>query len=296
MSNRRTLLRHAGNLREMREIISSMKSLAFMETRRIEHFVDRQRRVVDIIEIAAADFLAFYPDTLARDTWADGAERNRVLLVLGSERGFCGGFNESLVTELAQQVRQADGGAAVVACGRRLCDRLVGHPQLVASLDGAAVADEIEHTLNELVSTLSEIQQRGPLLLRMLHHEPGREEVTVRDLLPPFTGPLPRIQRRAFAPQLNMLPREFLLELVDLYLFSVLHEILYLSLMAENQERLRHLEGAVRYLDERLEALKHRSNQLRQEEITEEIEVILLSASDLAGITVNRRDGGGQAG
>ena len=47
---------------------------------------------------------------------------------------------------------------------------------------------------------------------------------------------------------------------------------------AENQQRVRHLEGAVERLDDQLGTLERRRHRLRQEEITEEIEVILLNA------------------
>lgn len=65
---------------------------------------------------------------------------------------------------------------------------------------------------------------------------------------------------------------------MEQYLFATLHEIAYVSLMAENQRRLRHLDGAVRHLDEQSAVLARRSNSLRQEEIIEEIEVILLGS------------------
>jgi F-type H+-transporting ATPase subunit gamma len=81
------------------------------------------------------------------------------------------------------------------------------------------------------------------------------------------------------APALNLAPRAFLLELIEHYLYAVLHAILYASLMAESTRRVRHLEGAVRHLDEEAERLLRRSNALRQEEIIEEIEVILLNAA-----------------
>ena len=78
---------------------------------------------------------------------------------------------------------------------------------------------------------------------------------------------------------LNLQPRDFFLELTDQYVFAALHEALYASLMAENDRRVRHLEGAVRNLDDRSTDLRRKCNALRQEEIIEEIEVILLSTS-----------------
>ena len=72
-----------------------------------------------------------------------------------------------------------------------------------------------------------------------------------------------------------------LAELIDHYLFAILHKIMYVSLMTENVRRMQHLEGAVHHLDDKSAELLRECNALRQEEIIEEIEVILLSASDL---------------
>jgi F-type H+-transporting ATPase subunit gamma len=62
---------------------------------------------------------------------------------------------------------------------------------------------------------------------------------------------------------------------------AVLHEIIYLSLAAENRRRLQHREGAVNHLDDEIVNLQHKAQTYRQEEITEEIEVILLNAENL---------------
>jgi len=84
------------------------------------------------------------------------------------------------------------------------------------------------------------------------------------------------------APVLNLAPKPFLAELTDHYLFAALHEMLYSSLMTENLLRMTHLEGVVKHLDDESEDLARKCNALRQEEIIEEIEVILLGASDIS--------------
>jgi F-type H+-transporting ATPase subunit gamma len=90
-----------------------------------------------------------------------------------------------------------------------------------------------------------------------------------RDVEPRFTH----------ASLVHLSPQAFLGALLDHYLYSVLHELIYVSLMAEKLKRVRHLEGAVRHLDEKSSALLRKSNALRQEEIIEEIEAILLSTA-----------------
>ncbi len=57
--------------------------------------------------------------------------------------------------------------------------------------------------------------------------------------------------------------------------------MLYSSLMAENQQRQAHMDRALQRLDEDSARLRLRYNNQRQEEITEEIEIILLSADML---------------
>jgi F-type H+-transporting ATPase subunit gamma len=73
----------------------------------------------------------------------------------------------------------------------------------------------------------------------------------------------------------------FLTQLVDLYLFSLLHKIFYSALLAENRARVSHLEGAIQRLKKQASELERKRNVLRQEEITEEIELLMLSAERL---------------
>jgi F-type H+-transporting ATPase subunit gamma len=61
-------------------------------------------------------------------------------------------------------------------------------------------------------------------------------------------------------------------------LFSFLHKIFYGALLAENRARVSHLEGAIQRLGKEISELDLKRNTLRQEEITEEIELLMLSA------------------
>jgi len=101
----------------------------------------------------------------------------------------------------------------------------------------------------------------------------------LQQLLPPFRDLQHGPQRFPYPPLLNQSPRRFLTDLTDHHLLAALYEILYTSLMVENRRRLTHLEGAVNHLDNESAQLARQCNALRQEEIIEEIEVILLSAT-----------------
>jgi F-type H+-transporting ATPase subunit gamma len=164
--------------------------------------------------------------------------------------------------------------------GRKLSARLAADARVAAAFDGAATVGEVETTLHAIIRALAVLQtQHGSLALSVFHHDPNDRQVIVTGVLPPFERHRDTTPHFALAPLIQLPPRAFLGALLDHYLYSVLHEIMYVSLMAENLRRVRHLEGAVRHLDDKSTALLRECNALRQEEIIEEIEVILLSTA-----------------
>ncbi|RME33593.1 MAG: F0F1 ATP synthase subunit gamma [Gammaproteobacteria bacterium] len=266
------------SLLEIREIMGSMKTLAYMETRKLARFLEAQHAVVRSIEQMAADLLSFHPEILPAVE-----ETTPVFLLIGTERGFCGDFNHALVRHLqaALQDHHLPGEPRLIAVGRRLANLVEEDSRACTLIDGATVAEEVPPLLSRLVDELAGLQPgHGLVSLYCLAH--GAEGgPRMQRLLPPFQSLSRGGPRYPHPPDLNLPPRDFLIELADHYLFAALHEILYSSLMAENQQRVAHLEGAMDHLDEKLSVLGRQCNALRQEEIIGEIEVILLSAPGL---------------
>jgi F-type H+-transporting ATPase subunit gamma len=277
MTRRRTLDQRRESFGEIRDIMNSMKTLAYLEIRKLARFLDAQRAVVAHVETVAADFLGYHPEVLPPPDKASRA----VCLLLGSERGFCGDFNEALLQRLEHCIAdQGLNAPLLLVTGRKLAARLAGDARVADTFDGASTVGEVETTLHALILALAGLQARhGSLALSVFHHDPDAREVTVTAVLPPFERSRDAAPRFAHAPLTQLSPPAFFGALLEHYLYSVLHEILYVSLMAENLRRVRHLEGAVRHLDEKSTALLRACNALRQEEIIEEIEVILLSAT-----------------
>ncbi|WKE64215.1 F0F1 ATP synthase subunit gamma [Gallaecimonas kandeliae] len=276
MTRRQELERHRQGLADIREIMSAMKTLAQMESHKLVPLLAAQEAQLAAITQVAADFLGFHSDCLPL---AKGT--TPVLLLLGTERGFCGDLNQALVRRLETLAPPP----LLVAVGRRLKGLVAGRPELLVALDGASVAEEVPVVLEKLVPALAALQmERGPLALTALF--PGCEAPLA--LLPPFEALRGAKAAFAYPPILQVPPPQFLLELTEQYLFAALNALLYQGLMAENHNRVTHLDGAVRFLDQRAEELGRRCNALRQEEIIEEIEVILLSAASLEEAMVGR--------
>lgn len=276
MSRRREQEQHLRKLGEIGEIMRTMKNLALMETRKLGRFLEAQTQGVRCTEAVAADFLRFHPQFAV----APRAVR-RALLLIGSERGFCGDFNEEL---LALVERSQDENCLLIGVGEKLCGRLQQHALLAGLFEGPAVAEDVPNILDRLAAEIGRLQQlHGSLEVTAWYHRDNQEGIVSKPLLPPFSASSVRDGAEfSHAPLLNLPPEQFFAALVEHYLFAVLHEIFHTSLMAENQRRIRHLEGAIQRLDEKIADIARQCRTLRQEEITEEIEVILLSAEGLS--------------
>ena len=277
VSRYRELEHRRRQLTEIGEIMRAMKNLAMIETRKLSAFLEAQSEAVRCIETAASDFLSFFP----LPTPVSSATRHIVLLI-GSERGFCGDFNDALAKALSDRLaRQPEAHFLVI--GNKLNGRLsatLPENQLTA-FDGASVAEDVPAILNRLAESIDRLHRSGDDLELTVwfnrHESPDVQELT---LLPPFKDLPPLAPPYSHAPLLNLPANDYFLELTEHYLLAILHEIFHVSLMAENQRRVQHLEAAIRRLDDKTESLAKQANASRQEEITEEIEVILLGSQD----------------
>ena len=288
MTHRRDLENQRHSLVEIREIMNSMKTLAFMETRKLAKFIDAQHAVVQNIEDAAADLISFYPEVLP-----EKEDTREVFVLIGTERGFCGDFNHALLSHLDSVMEgHSAGSPMLIVVGRKLYALLEGDTRVAAFIDGASIVEEVALLLKQVVDNLVALQgEQGVLTVYCLYHG-SEEEVKLQKLLPPFQTMHHRPPPFPHPPVLHQLPGELLVSFIDHHLFAVLHEILYTSLMVENHRRVAHLDGAIRHLDDKSAELTRKCNALRQEEIIEEIEVILLSAAtpdDKSGAGYNKK-------
>jgi F-type H+-transporting ATPase subunit gamma len=276
VSKRHDIEDHVRTLGEISEIMGAMNNLAVMEIHKLTRLLSAQQRVVTSMETAAKDFLAFHPEALPRDQGG-----MPLYLVIGSERGFCGDYNARLMAGFERHLPTvSDQELVVVAVGRKLSGRMAGDPRLVAAIDGPTVSEEIQGVLIALMQRIQELQRERQdnrtLVITAVYCAAGTDGITVQPLRPFDT--VPRVETSgSTAPLLTLPPRIFVAELVDLYLFAILHEIFYSALMAESRARLAHLESALQRLERDQANLLRRRNVLRQEEITEEIEVLMLS-------------------
>jgi len=271
VSRRHQIEVRLGAYAEVRAILSAMKNVALIELRKLGGLLEHQRRALATIERAAEDFLRFYapPDAAPQPPG--------VCIAIGSERGFCGELNEVL----AEAARAR--GERLLVVGTRLAERL-GEKLAADALPGASVAEELPAVLEQVAAWLERAQRAAPsapLRVIALYEDPESVAPAAR-IIAPLPVPDKPAHERGYAPRLTLPPARLFPALAEQALLMSLQGAFSLSLIAENRRRLEHMDSALRRLDETSAGLARRVNAYRQEEITQEIEVIMLSAEALA--------------
>jgi len=274
MSRRHALAKRLAGLTDIGDILAAMKSLALMETRRLGEFMESQRRRVATIEAAAADFLAWHAELAPAP-----AAGHELCLVIGSQHGFCGDYNDAMVGYLQRRCgKDTDMPTRWVVLGERLSSRLADDPRLMLALPGATVAHEVPAVLPRLSREIGRLLASSELAghgFSVLHHCAERDDICLRRLLP--LRDLPPPAPASHPPDLNLSPTDFLAGLQQHYLHAALNEAIYSALLVENRQRQNHMDRALNRLDETIERLRLAANRQRQEDITEEIELLLLA-------------------
>jgi len=254
-------------LDDLRQIVTAMRNLAYAELQRLNRMQAASARADATVVRALADTVV-----------ATGAPSRRpastVWLVIGAERGFCGGFNDQLADALTDPVaHEAD--AQWMIAGTRLRQRLEPVLRGAVWLDGCTVAEDAPSCVDAWMSRLAMSAPLGtapaPVLWLLHHTEHGvarRRVLPLPDLPPGSAGGPPMRYLRAG----ELLPK-LLAEMLRVALLGALHQ----SLQQENHWRLAQMQRAQDYLDEAGGRLRRRYFRERQSDITSELETLMAS-------------------
>lgn len=261
-------------LYDLRQIVTAMRNLAYAEVQRLSRIRAACAKAEQAVARALADTVLGEPVVVPRPT-------STVWLVIGAERGFCGGFNDQLADALPALMHQYPDARWMIA-GARLRQRVEPVVPEAVWLDGCTGVEDGPACVD---AWLSQLAMPGPSETRpvpslwLLHHaEHGlvqRRLLPMPDLPPPSAGPPPM----RYVPASTLLPK-LLAEMIRVALLDALHR----SLQQENHWRLAQMQRAEDYLNDARTRLRHRYFRERQSDITSELET-LMSSLDPAGAT-----------
>src|SRR5512138_717306 len=184
MSKRRDIDAHIRSLEEISDIMGAMKNLAVLETQKLARLLSAQEEVVSTMRAVGTDLLTFYPEALPRN------EKTRCLyLVIGSERGLCGDYNDKVLFAIQQRLQgEGDKTPVLLTVGRKLAARLTEQRYVAASIEGPSVAEEVQSVMIQVMDRVQELQAREasgfPLAITVVSHVVDTGGVEAQPLRP----------------------------------------------------------------------------------------------------------------
>jgi len=265
----------------LQSVVRTMKTLAAVSIRRQEKAIQALAEYCRTIDMGLRILLRQGPGEIAEQPSETDGRLGAV--ILGSDQGLCGRFNEQVVSFCRERLRELEPDRSrrrILCVGGRSHMRLVESDERADEVLPAPVSvTGIISTVNSILLTIDHWKSRhridrvvvcynrllfgcvcGPLLLRLIPFDRERlREVSAR----PWTGPT--------LPLFTMDRGRLFSLLIRQSLFASLYLTLAESLAAENASRLASMQAAEKNIGERLDELHLQFRDLRQGAITEEL-------------------------
>jgi F-type H+-transporting ATPase subunit gamma len=283
-----TLARRMETAQTLRDLVRTMKSLAAVSVRQYERSLTSLADYDRTIELGLRAVLREAPAVPVPQRRP--AEGRHGVLVLGTDQGLCGTFNEQVVRRFQQDLdagRLPRERVRVFAVGERLAERL-----REASLPPEATAHVpisvalMPSLVQDLLLVLDRWERGGDLVEAVLyHHRPQGlhgSRPHGQTLLPVPTDRLEELAGRPWptrmVPRRTVDRRELLGAIARHSLAVTLHRAVAWSAASEHTSRLLAMQAAERNIDERLDELRGAYHTRRQTAITTEVLDIVAGA------------------
>lgn len=151
MTKRTKLKEHLHTLEEIGHIMTAMRNLSLIETGKITQCLALQDQVIKTIHEVSHDFLSFYSMPPMNQ------QENPLLvsILIGSERGFCGSFNDNVFHQLdAHKEHHSELEPALILVGHKLALKMPNDSRVMATIDGPNAIEEIPAVISNVLHTL----------------------------------------------------------------------------------------------------------------------------------------------
>lgn len=212
-----------------------------------------------------------------------------LLLVIGSERGLCGAFNETVAARAAKVMNEYVAGGhevTLAALGyrtERALHRLGLLPVRLGRLSGAALPPF--NLADTLLSQWSRAYDAGHIgsvvLVHNVRHGITLAQPETTRLLPPSLPALPEVEPD-WPPIIETDPHSLCRRIVRLWLSAMFYGIMLRSAEAEHSVRYQLMEGATQNAERMIDELRMFLQMARQQAITSEM-MDLVSGAGLLG-------------
>ncbi len=282
------LSRRTETMQSIRGIVRTMKTMSAINAAPYE----RAAEAIDDWRDTVLDALHAFLRCNGPLSRASGADPQRALIVMGSDHGLCGNYNELLAHEvtLGPNMEQAK----VICVGAQLEDALMGEGITpIATLLPPANTDGLIRLASQLITRLDAMRAKldaDDLVVHLVYTQRGAhglQSPVTQALLPIDPDLLDALAQQPWVsrslPHFSMPAPDLLASLVHNLVFATLYRAAAEALVTENAARLARMQQAEQSVDEKLEDLRSETRTVRQSEITTELLDVIVGFEALKG-------------
>ncbi|MDN4575925.1 hypothetical protein DBB29_23245 [Pandoraea cepalis] len=262
----------AASATQLEAVIGAMRGIAAAREREAQARLAGIRSSAAIVGEAIGRVLAAVPSDDATDP-APAETGTHILIVVCTEQGFVGGFNEHLLAKVECLKGDAPADLFVVGTRGAMLARERALPYAL-SVPMASHADDAMRVAGQIADAVfSRFRHQASSALWLVHATPGPaldERIVTRQLVP-FEFARFRLSSRRQPPLFNLPLDPLLTGLTERYVYLELCEGLMQSFASENAARLAAMLSASHHVKDQLSALTRESRIVRQDAITTEI-------------------------
>lgn len=272
MARAQVIAAQIGSLKELLEIVAALRAIAAVQMQQSQRSLDAIRDYADIVRRALAEAATLVPEDGSGS--AGGGVQRPGLVVFCSEHGFCGAFNEPLITAAAEASKSAP-NLQLIFVGNRGAQRsserglrpaltlpMATHSGGVTATARRVAADLYRMFIAQTLTSVEAIYTR---------EETGQRANLVRLKLLPLETPAIEEHQSRMSPLVNLDPRRLFDELAAEYMFAVLEAAAMESFASENAARFRTMEAAHENIANKSKELGRTMHRMRQEAVTTEV-------------------------
>jgi F-type H+-transporting ATPase subunit gamma len=296
MATLEELTRHIAAAEDLQSVVGTMKAISVAGIRTHEAAEQAMRRYLATVESGLQIVLRALPGP-GMDRQAGQHRPLTGVVVVGSEIGLCGAFNERLVSHALDDLATMEADASrrlVLVIGARAASSWIARAEAPAATESAPVTLEaLADTVSSVITRLDRWrEEQGVSRLVLFHHRPGDGAGATPeriDLWPIAPGWLSAVRDRPWPsrrlPVCSGTPELLFGRLIRQLLFARVYTAITRSRTAEHAERLAAMQAADRSIAEKLDDLRILYRQRRQDVITAELLDLI------AGFEAASRDG-----
>lgn len=265
------------SLNDLQNIIHAIRGIAATRVQEAQKALSGVRNYVDIVENAigeAASLTKHISDLPVQDQFTIRS----ALIVIGSEQGFVGSYNETLLEEaratLGKTQKLGIVGQRAVATAQESGMTIDWHFPMAAYVPNVAT---VARRISQQISAVDHA-----VILYAHYEQAGRYTIQKRTVLPLDPALLVGVERQSH-PLHNLSPIQLLQSLATEYLFAELTRAITEALASENGARLSIMQGADKNIGDKLDGLTREERIVRQEAVTVELLDILTGAEAVSG-------------